>query len=173
MGRTACTEPQCLYNIAIPLLSQWAVRSPQSLSACTVWLFLYSPMGRTACRDPQCLYSIAIPLLLLWTVQPVQSFSACTVELYLYSTYRPYSLYKPQCLYNIAMSLLPSVPVQGCPLPYFTWKLYVVPAIYNPVSLWPETKQLLRLIHQLTCFCNRDRECLFGGTIWIFTYNSS
>jgi len=36
MGRTACTEPQCLYSIAIPLLPLWAVRSVHSLSACTV-----------------------------------------------------------------------------------------------------------------------------------------
>jgi hypothetical protein len=35
MGRTACTEPQCLYSRAIPLLPLWAVRPLQSLSACT------------------------------------------------------------------------------------------------------------------------------------------
>jgi hypothetical protein len=35
MGRTACTEPQCLYSRAIPLLPQWAVRTVQSLNACT------------------------------------------------------------------------------------------------------------------------------------------
>jgi len=34
MGRTACTEPQCLYSTAIPLLPLWAVRPVQSLSAC-------------------------------------------------------------------------------------------------------------------------------------------
>jgi hypothetical protein len=100
MGRTACTEPQCLYSRAIPLLPLWAVRHVQSLSACTVELYLYSPyvpygtyrasvpvqysytstprMGRTACTEPQCLYSRAIPLLPLWTVRPVQSLSACT-----------------------------------------------------------------------------------------------
>ena len=90
MDRTACREPQCLYNIAIPLLPLWTVRPVQSLSACTVQLYLYSPYGpyslyrasvpvqysytsttlvdRTACTGPQCLYSIAIPLLPLWTV---------------------------------------------------------------------------------------------------------
>ena len=71
MGRTACTEPR----------------------ACTVELYLYSPMGRTACTEPQCLYSRAIPLLPLWAVRPEQSLSACTVELYLYSPYGPYGLY--------------------------------------------------------------------------------
>jgi len=35
VGRTACTEPQCLYSIAIPLLPLWAARPEQSLSACT------------------------------------------------------------------------------------------------------------------------------------------
>jgi len=101
MDRTACTEPQCLYSIAIPLLPLWAVRPVQSLSACTVELYLYCPygpyglyrasvpvqysytstppMGRTASTEPQCLYSIAIHLLPLWAVQPVQSLSACTV----------------------------------------------------------------------------------------------
>ena len=85
MGRTACTEPQCLYSTAIPLFPLWAVRPVQSLNACTVELYLYSPygpyglyrasmpvqysytstppMGRTACTEPQCLYSRAIPLL--------------------------------------------------------------------------------------------------------------
>ena len=85
MGRTACTEPQCLYSRAIPLLPLWTVRRVQNLSACTVQLYLYSP---------QCLYSTAIPLLPLWTVRPVQSLSACTVQLYLYSANGPYSLYR-------------------------------------------------------------------------------
>ena len=35
MDRTACTEPQCLYSTAIPLLPLLAVRPVQSLSACT------------------------------------------------------------------------------------------------------------------------------------------
>jgi len=100
MGRTACTEPQCLYSTAIPLLPLWAVLPVQSLSACTVELYLYSPyapyclfrasvpvqwsytstppMRRTACSEPQCLYSRAIPLLPLCAVLPVQSLSACT-----------------------------------------------------------------------------------------------
>jgi len=70
-GRTACTEPQCLYSTDIPLLPLWALRPVQNLSACTVQIYLYSPygpysstppMGRTACTEPQCLYSTAIPL---------------------------------------------------------------------------------------------------------------
>ena len=38
MGRTAGTEPQCLYSTAIPLIPLWAVRPVQSLSACKVQL---------------------------------------------------------------------------------------------------------------------------------------
>ena len=85
---------------AIPLLPVLAIRPVESLSACTVQLYLYSPcgpyglyrasvpvqysytstptMGRTACTEPQCLYSTAIPLLPLWAVRPVQSLSTCT-----------------------------------------------------------------------------------------------
>jgi len=81
MDRTACTEPQCLYSRAKPLIPLRAVRPVQTLSACTVQLYLYHPMDRTACTELQCLYSTAIPLLPLWTVRPVQTLSACTVEL--------------------------------------------------------------------------------------------
>ena len=45
MGRTACTEHQCLYSRAKPLLPLWAVLPVQSLSACTVQLNLYSHYG--------------------------------------------------------------------------------------------------------------------------------
>ena len=112
----ACTEPQCLYSTSKSLLPLWAVRPVQSLSACTVELYIYSPyepyglyraslpvqysytptppMGRTVCTELQCLYSTAITLLPLWAVRPVQSLSACTVQLYLYSPYGPYGLYR-------------------------------------------------------------------------------
>jgi hypothetical protein len=56
MGRTACTEPQCLYSRAIPLLPLWAVRPAQSLSVCTVELYLCSPYG------PYGLYTDSVPL---------------------------------------------------------------------------------------------------------------
>jgi hypothetical protein len=56
MGRTACTEPQCLYSRAIPLLPLWAVRPVQSLSACTGELNLYSPYG------PYGLYRASVPV---------------------------------------------------------------------------------------------------------------
>jgi len=41
MGRTACTDPQYIYSTAIPLLPLWAVESVETLSACTVQLYLY------------------------------------------------------------------------------------------------------------------------------------
>jgi hypothetical protein len=72
MGRTVCTDPQCLYSRAIPLLPLWAVRALQSRSACAVELYLYSHYG----------------------LRPVQSLSTCTVELYLYSPYGQYGLYR-------------------------------------------------------------------------------
>ena len=96
MGRTACTEPQCLYSIAIPLLPLWAVRPVQSLSACTVELYLYSPY------EPYGLYRASVPVQYSYTSTPPMSRTACT---------------DPQCLYSIAIPLLPSVPVQVCTLP--------------------------------------------------------
>ena len=42
MGHTACTEPQCLYSTAIPLLPLWAVRPVQNLSACIRVHFILS-----------------------------------------------------------------------------------------------------------------------------------
>ena len=100
MGRTGSTEPKYLYSTAIPLHPLWAVRSVQSLSACTVQLYLYTPYGpyglyrasvpvqysytstppmdRTAFTEPQCLYSTTITLLPLQAVRPVQSLSAST-----------------------------------------------------------------------------------------------
>jgi len=56
MGRTACTQPQCQYSTAIPLLPLWAVRPVHSLSASTVQLYLYSPYG------PYGLYRASVPV---------------------------------------------------------------------------------------------------------------
>jgi len=66
VDRTACTEPQCLYNGALYL-----------------YLYLYSPLGpyslyRASMPLQQCTLTLPIPLLPLWTVQPVQSLSVCT-----------------------------------------------------------------------------------------------
>jgi len=81
MGRTVCTEPQCLYSTAKPLLPY----GPYGLYRASVPVqYSYTstpPMDRTASRKPQCLYSTAIALLPLWAVLTVQTFSACTVQL--------------------------------------------------------------------------------------------
>ena len=141
MGRTACTEPQCLYSTAIPPLP---------------------PMDRTACTEPQCLYSTAIPLLPLWAVRPVQNLSAYTVQLYLYSPYRPYGLYRasvpveysytstprmgrtactdPQYLYSTAIPLLPLWAVRTVQsLSACTVQLY----LYSPQYLYSTAIALL------------------------------
>jgi len=139
MRRAACTEPQCLYSRAIPLLPVWAVRPVQSLSACTVELHLYSPygpygpyrasvsvqysytstppVGRTVCIQPQCLYSRSIPLLPLLSVWSVQSLSACTVELYLNSPYWPYGLYRASVPVQYSYTSTPSIGRTACTEP--------------------------------------------------------
>jgi hypothetical protein len=120
-------------STAITLLPLWDVRSVQSLSACTVQLYLYSPygpyglyrasvpvqysststvpMGRTACTEPQCLYSAAIPLLPLWAVRPVQSLSACTVQQNLYSPYWPYDLYRASVPVQYSYTSTPPIEI--------------------------------------------------------------
>jgi len=94
MSRTACTEPQCLYSTAIPLLPPWAVGLYRASVPVQYSYTSTPPMSHTACTEPQCLYSRAVPLLPLWALQPVQTLSVCTVQLYLYSPYGPYSLYR-------------------------------------------------------------------------------
>jgi hypothetical protein len=42
MGRTACTEPQCLYSKSIPLLPLWVVGPVQNLSVCTRVTFSFT-----------------------------------------------------------------------------------------------------------------------------------
>ena len=107
MGCAACKDPQCLYSTEIPLLSLWAVRTLQSLSACTVQLYLYSPYG------PYGLYRASVPVQYsytstpVWPVRPVQSLSACTVQLYLYSPMARTAYTEPQCLYKGALYLSP------------------------------------------------------------------
>ena len=87
MGRTAFTEPQCLYSTAIPLLPSVPVQYSYTSTP---------PMGRTACTEPQCLYSTPIPLLPLWVVRPVQSLGVC---IYLYLSRIFYKSMKTQRRY--------------------------------------------------------------------------
>jgi len=84
---TACTEPQCLYSRPVTLLPLSAVLNVQTLSACTIELYLYSPywpyglyrasvpvqesynstppIGHTACAEPQCLKRVHFTFTLL------------------------------------------------------------------------------------------------------------
>ena len=124
MGRTACTEPQCLYNGALYLyLYLYSPYGPYSLyrtsvpvQRCTlplpIPLLPYRPYGLNRASVPvqRCTLALPTPILPLWTVRPVQSLSAVCkgalyLYLYLYSLYGPYSLYRD------------SVPVQRCTLP--------------------------------------------------------
>ena len=105
MGRTVCTEPQCLYKgaplpLPIPLLPLRTVRPVQSLSACTtvhlyLYLYLYSLYG------PYGQYRASLPVegctfTFTYTSTPPVGRTACT---------------EPQCLYK------------GAPLPFHHWKL--------------------------------------------------
>jgi len=155
MGRTACTEPQCLYSTAIPLLPLWAVRPVQSLSVCTVELYIYVPYG------PYSLYSAPASVQYSYTstpllaVQPVQTLSACTVELHLCSPYGSYSLYRasePQCLYSIAIPLLPQWVVQ----PVQSLRASV-PVQHSYTSTTP--------MGRTAC---TEPQCLFKGAIYLY-----
>ena len=107
MGRTACTEPQCLYSTAIPQLPLRALRPVQSL----------------------CLYSTAIPLLPLWAVRPVQSLSACTVQLYLYSPYGPYGLCRAPVPVQYSYTSTPPVGRTACTEPQCLYKGVLYPFV--------------------------------------------
>jgi len=98
MGRTACTEPQCLYNGALYL-----------------YLYLYSPYGlytlyRASVAVQRCTLPFSIILRPLWTVRPVQSLSACTRVhfIFTYTSTPPMdrtACTESQCLYNSALYL--------------------------------------------------------------------
>jgi len=85
--------PRSRKSIAIPLLPLWAVRPVQSLSACTLQLYLYSPYG------PYGLYRASVPVQYSYTSSPPMGRTACTepqclyTKLYLDSPYGPYGLY--------------------------------------------------------------------------------
>jgi len=95
IGRTACTEPQCLYKSALYL-----------------YLYLYSPyrpygLYRASVPVQRCTLTLPIPLLPLWTVRPVQSLSACTKVhfTFTYTSTPPIgrvACTEPQCLYKVA-----------------------------------------------------------------------
>jgi hypothetical protein len=101
MDRTACTEPQCPYSTAIPQILLWAVRPVQSLSACTVQLYLKSSCG------PYGLYRASVPVRYRYTSNPPVGHTACT---------EPPCPYKgaPQCLYKVEHNFFLHVSTLSC-----------------------------------------------------------
>jgi len=178
MDRTACTEPQCLYNGALQL-----------------YLYLYSPYGPYGlCRAsvPVQRYTLHLPIppIPLWTVRPVQSLSACTTVHFnfTYTSTPPVdrtASTEPQCLYNRVLQLYlylyspygpyglsrASVPVQRCtlhlPIP--------------PIPLWT-VRPVQSLSACTTVHCNftctstppMDRkactepQCLYNGALYLY-----
>ena len=129
MGRTACTEPQCLYSTAIPLLHLRTVRPVQSLSACTVQLYLYSLYG------PYGLYRASVPvqgcnLLTLYIKLSIK------VILFLYLNTNVLNLLKRNIIYLRA---------RLWPWPW--WRR----GIQNIICLWPVTNLLDLTSSGLTC----------------------
>ena len=96
MGCKACTEPQCLYSTAIPLLPSVPVKysyTSTPLSACTVQLHLYSLYG------PYGLYRASVPVQYSYTSTPPMGTMACT---------------EPQCLYKGARYLTFTITYTAC-----------------------------------------------------------
>ena len=103
MDRMACTKPQFLYSTAIPLLPLLVVRPVQSLSACTVQLYLYSTYG------PYGLHRASVPVQYSYTSTP-----SVPVQ-YSYTSTQPMgrtACTEPQYLYSTAIPLLPLCAVQ-------------------------------------------------------------
>jgi len=98
MDRTACTEHQCLYNVALYLYLQfYSSYGPYHLFRASV------PVQR-------CTSTYPIPLFPLRTVRPVQSLSACTTVHFTFTFTSNSSIDRtactePQCLYNGAVYL--------------------------------------------------------------------
>jgi len=100
MDRTACTEPQCLYNVTLYL-----------------YLYLYShygPYGLYRASVPLQRFNLPLPisLLLLWAVRPLQSLKACTTVHFNFTyTSTPRidrtAFTEPRCLYKVALYLYP------------------------------------------------------------------
>ena len=121
---------------AISLLTLWAVQPVQSLSACTVQLYLYSPHG------PYGLYRASVPVQYSYTSTPPMDRTACTVSVplqYTYTSTPPMDCTdctEPQCLYSRAKPLLPLWAVQPVQsLSACTIQLYIY-SPYGPYGLY-------------------------------------
>ena len=155
MGRTACTEPQCLYSGELYL-----------------YLYLCSPMGRTACTEPQCLYT-TVHFTFTYTSTPPMGRMACTepqclyngalyLYLYLYSPYGPHGLYRA------------SVPVQRCtlPLPIPLLPLWTVRPVQSLSACttvhFTFTYTSSPLMGRTAC---TEPQCLYKGALYLTFYH--
>jgi len=153
MDRTACTEPQCLYNGALYL-----------------YLYLYSPYGpyglcRASVPVQWCTLPLPIPLLpygpygLYRASVPVQR---CTLPLPIpLLPYGPYGVYKA------------SVPVQGCTL---TLPIPLLPVwTVRPVQ---SLSACTRLHFTFTCTsalpmgrkASTEPQCLYKSALYLYLY---
>jgi len=107
VDRTSRTEPLCLYSTAVPLLPLWTVRTVQSLSACTVQRYLYSPYVSYE------LYRDSVPVQYSYTSTPLWVYGPYRASVpvqYSYNSNPPVdrtASTEPQCLYSTAIPLLP------------------------------------------------------------------
>jgi hypothetical protein len=98
MGRTACTEPQCLYSRAIPLLPC----GPYGLYRASV------PVQKSYTTTP------------LWAVRPVQSLRACTRVHFIF-TFLP-------CISCILVEIkLYAIDLHGFPIEFCTISSHLLP----------------------------------------------
>ena len=123
MGRTTCTEPQCLYNGALYLYVPYCKSYTST-----------PPMGRTACTEPQCLYNGALylyePYCKSYNFTPPTGCAACTEPQCLYSG--ALYLYVPYCKSYNSTPLWAVRPVQSlsaCTTAHCTFTYHNVKAI--------------------------------------------
>jgi hypothetical protein len=140
MGRTACTEPQCLYSRSIPLLPLWAVRPVQSLSACTLELYLYSPYG------PYGLYRASVPVQGCTLPLP----GAVTVSWYSSLWWALLEWLLEETVYMFGRKPIPLLhfgPKVAHWLPFdWTWATAVKSRVWLP-GLWHGLEKTLREMH--------------------------
>jgi len=115
MGRTACTEPQCLHNGALYL-----------------YLYLYSPyepysLYRASVPVQRCTLTLPIPLLPLWAVRPLQSLSACTTVHFNFT----YTSTPP-------MDLRPVQSLSACTTVHFTFTYTSTPPMNRTACTEPQ-----------------------------------
>jgi len=179
MCRTACTEPQCLYNGALNFTYTYI-----------------SPLCRTACTEPHCLYngalylylyfySTSVPYGLYRTSMPVQRFTL-TLPILL-SPYVPYGLYRTsgsvqRCTLPLPIPLLPLCavrPVQS--LSAYTTVHLTLPiptlhlcAVLPVQSLSACTKLHFNFTYTSTPpMCRTactEPQCLYNGALYLYLY---